>query len=65
MPISRANCLNVVSFRPAGIHLFGEGFPAQQGKAVGDYGILLVTFLGRTRKVTRPAGRDRPKLIFR
>jgi hypothetical protein len=47
--ISRANCLSEASFRHAGVHLFGAGNPAEQGKKPG--GLLLLTFLGQARKV--------------
>jgi len=43
--------LSEASFRLAGFNLFGEGYPAKQGKASG--GLLLPTFLGRARKVGR------------
>jgi hypothetical protein len=52
--ISRANCLSAASFRHAGVHLFGGGTPAEQGKKPG--GLLLLTFLGQARKVRCPPG---------
>lgn len=64
MAISRANCLSVASFRPAGIHLCGGGNPPEAGKAVGDQVVSLVTFFRPVKKVTRLAGRDRPKLML-
>jgi len=62
MPISRTNCLSVASFCPAGMHLFGVGNPAQQGKTAGDAASLGADPLDE-QGVGRLAGRDPPVLI--
>ena len=52
-----------VFVRPAFICL-AQGTLRSRARRQGNHGLLLVTFLGRARKVTRPAGRDRPKSIL-